>query len=269
MTWEAGRSKSTYLDGYRIAVCTARWGPRACNTSLCRRLIRKSCKGFLLPEYRQHVEDAGGGGAARQRPSKGLRNRPKLKIVGLGEGPQCRFGGLGRPGRDCLQSRAQAPDQFPVLRGEQRRRLWLDLERSIGENEVCVVDQLDERLRTLLQTRHCLQQLSAGGIVKLRLELSRARNIVQHALEHGYERLIVGMAKVMAVQAFQFGEVEAGGRPAYARQVESGDHLLGRKYFLVAVAPSKPYEVIAERGGQISHCAISIDAERAMAFRKL
>ena len=51
-----------------------------------------------------------------------------------------------------------------------------------------------------------------------------------------------------------------------AGQVEIGDHFLGRKYLLVAMAPSEPDQIIAQRRRQISEGAIGIDAERAVAF---
>ncbi len=72
----------------------------------------------------------------------------------------------------------------------------------------------------------------------------------------------------MAVEAFQLGEIEAGGRAADAWQVEGGDHFLGGKYLLVAVAPSEPDQVIAQRRRQVSHGAIGIHAQRPVALRE-
>ena len=74
------------------------------------------------------------------------------------------------------------------------------------------------------------------------------------------------LADVVAVQAFQLGEVEAGRRAADLRQVERGDHFLGGENFLIAMAPAEPHQVVAHGRGQIAHGAIGIDAERAMAL---
>ena len=51
-----------------------------------------------------------------------------------------------------------------------------------------------------------------------------------------------------------------------AGQVEIGDHLLGGKYLLVAMAPSEPDQIIAQRRRQISQRAVGIHAQRAMAL---
>jgi len=81
--------------------------------------------------------------------------------------------------------------------------------------------------------------------------------------------LIVGVADVVAVEVFELGEIEAGGGAADAGEVERGDHLLGRKDLLVAMAPAEPDQIVAECRGQITQGAVGIDAERAMALGEL
>ena len=61
------------------------------------------------------------------------------------------------------------------------------------------------------------------------------------------------MADVVAVEAFQLGEIEPRRRAADAGQVERGDHLLGGEYLLVAVAPSEPDQVIAQERPRRAH----------------
>ena len=60
-------------------------------------------------------------------------------------------------------------------------------------------------------------------------------------LVDGREQIGVGaLPDVMAVEAFQLGEIEARRRAADLRQVERRDHLLGGEDFLVAMAqPSR------------------------------
>ena len=56
-------------------------------------------------------------------------------------------------------------DQLAVLRRQQRRRLGIELQRPVGEDEVGAVDQLNQRLGALLQGRHGLEKLRARGVV--------------------------------------------------------------------------------------------------------
>ena len=93
-------------------------------------------------------------------------------------------------------------------------------------------------------------------------------NIIQHVFEHGHEGLIVGVADIMAVEVFQFGEVETGGGAADTAEIEGIDHFLRGKYLLVAMAPSEPDQVVAQRRRQIAEGAVGFDAQRPMAFRQ-
>ncbi len=76
-------------------------------------------------------------------------------------------------------------------------------------------------------------------------------------------------AHVVAVEAFELGEIEARRRAADLRQVEGRDHFLGREDFLIAVAPAEPHQIVAHRRRQIAHRPVGIDAERAVALGKL
>src|SRR6185437_17110847 len=57
---------------------------------------------------------------------------------------------------------------------------------------------------------------------------------------------------------------ETRGRSADLRQVERGDHFVGTEYFLLAVAPAEPHQVVAQCNGQVAHGAVGIDPERAV-----
>ena len=52
-------------------------------------------------------------------------------------------------------------------------------------------------------------------------------------------------------------------------EIEPVDHLRGRHDLVVAVAPAEPHEIVAQRGRQIAHLAVGLDAERAVALRQL
>jgi hypothetical protein len=73
----------------------------------------------------------------------------------------------------------------------------------------------------------------------------------------------------MAIEAFEFHEVETCRRPPDLREIECSDHLLRRENFLVAMCPAEPHKVVPHCGRQITHGPVGIDAERAVPFRQL
>ena len=106
-------------------------------------------------------------------------------------------------------------------------------------------------------------------LVELGRDLRAARQIGQ-GVDQRLEKLVVARrAHEMAVDVLELGEVEARGRAADRRQVERGDQLLGGEELLVAMAPAEPRQIIAQRGRQIAHRAIGVDAERAVALGEL
>src|SRR6201996_8397056 len=90
----------------------------------------------------------------------------------------------------------------------------------------------------------------------------------EYLLEHLYKGLIVGTADIVRVEISQLGEIEAGGGPADAGKVEGGNHFLRRENLLIAVAPSEPDQIIAQRRRQIAHGAVGVDAECAVTLGK-
>src|SRR6202451_4903680 len=87
---------------------------------------------------------------------------------------------------------------------------------------------------------------------------------------YGAEQSLVGRASnVMPVEVFELGEIETGRRAADLRQIKCGDHFFNRKYFLIAVTPAEPHQVVAQRRRQIAQGAVGINAESAMPLRKL
>ncbi len=102
-----------------------------------------------------------------------------------------------------------------------------------------------------------------------RSDLGTAGQIGQ-AVKQRVEQLVVRhRAHEMAVHILELDEIEARRRTADRRKIKSLDHLLSREEFLVAVAPTEPQEIVAQGVRQIAHRAIGVDAERAMALRKL
>ena len=110
--------------------------------------------------------------------------------------------------------------------------------------------------------------LRSAGVILL-AQLLPAGDVRQQLLERGDQIGVGGGADVMAVEIFQLGEIEARRRAADLRQIERGDHLLGREDLLVAMRPAEPDQIVAHRRRQIAHGAVGIDAERAVALGQL
>src|SRR4051794_6822267 len=90
-------------------------------------LVTEAGEAFLAAQYRQHVKDAGGGGASGQRDPERLGNGAQFEMIGLGKGPHRGFRGLRGPWRHRLERKAKFANQFPRFRRQQRRRLWIHL----------------------------------------------------------------------------------------------------------------------------------------------
>ena len=100
-------------------------------------------------------------------------------------------------------------------------------------------------------------------------DLGAVRQMRQQPVDRRQQVAVGARAHVVAVEAFQLGEIEARRRAADLRQVEGRDHLLGREDFLVAMAPAEPHQIVAHRRRQVAHGPVGIDAERAVALGKL
>ena len=100
-------------------------------------------------------------------------------------------------------------------------------------------------------------------------ESGRPRIALEPLGDERDQPVIVGSANIVAVEAVELGEVEAGRGAADGVDVEPLDRLLGREDLVVAVAPAEAQQIVAQRLGQIAQLAIGIDAERAVPFRQL
>ena len=73
----------------------------------------------------------------------------------------------------------------------------------------------------------------------------------------------------MGVDAVEPSRVEARRATVDVDDVEPLDRLLDRDDLLVAMAPAKAHQIIAQRLGQVAHLAIGLDPDRAVALRQL
>ena len=202
-----------------------------------------------------------------ERGAQRLGDAAELDPFALGKGADRLLGRLGGPGLDRSRGLPrQLAEQTAGFGREQRRGLVVEGERAVGKDEPGAVHQLDQRLGSLLQPRHGGEQLRAQLRRQLGGELGSAGDVREHALDLGQEIGIGRLAHVVAVEALELGEVEARRRASDLRQVERRDHLLGRKDFLVAMAPAEPHQIVAHGRRQIAHRPIGIDAERAVAL---
>src|SRR5689334_7092933 len=113
-------------------------------------LITQTRKRLFAAEHVQHVEDPGRRGFSRQRRAERLRHVAELAPGLLGKTPHRRFELLLHPGLDDLKARQKLRDHVARLGIEQFRRLLIELEGALGEEEGRVVEQLDESLGALL-----------------------------------------------------------------------------------------------------------------------
>ena len=100
-------------------------------------------------------------------------------------------------------------------------------------------------------------------------KLLRRLDLRRDGLDLRHQLLVRRVADINAVEVFELGEIEARGRAADGVEVEPLDGLLRRENLVVAMAPAEPREIIAHRGRQIAHGAVSLDAERAVPLGKL
>ena len=152
---------------------------------------------------------------------------------------------FGSPGLEVLKVRQEFGDHPPGFRGEKRRRLLVQMQRTVGVDVPGALDQLDQRLGPLLQSRHRRNEFPAQCRGHFGLEFFAGRDVGEQALDFIDQLRVRGLPDVMPVEVLELGEIETCGRAADVREVERRDHLLGRKDFLIAVAPSQPHEVIA------------------------
>src|SRR5262249_6062122 len=106
-------------------------------------LVLQSAEALAFPQHRQHVKYWRRGDAAGERRPQRLRYTAKLEPLAFGERAYRLLGGLGAPGLDCREFLGQIAEQCPRLGGEQARRLVVERERAIGEDEARAIQEFD------------------------------------------------------------------------------------------------------------------------------
>ena len=79
----------------------------------------------------------------------------------------------------------------------------------------------------------------------------------------------VHLAHIDAVQRLQLLEVEPRRAPVDVLDLEPADHLVEAHDLVVAMAPAEAHEVVLQRLRQIAQRTVGVDAECAVALRKL
>ena len=128
---------------------------------------------------------------------------------------------------------------------EQARGLVVERQRPVGIEKLRAFDQIEQRLCALLQAGHRGNQFGAQLRRQLGGKIAALRDMRQKALDVGDKLRVRAGADVMAVEAFQLGEIEPRRRASDLRQVKRGDHFLGRENLLVAMRPAEPHEIIS------------------------
>src|SRR5690348_2160592 len=142
---------------------------------------------------------------------------------------------------------------------EKRPSSGIHLERTLGKEKGSTVGELVKRVGARLELGHRPDQK--------RFLVARETKFRRDQLGQPY---IVRLADVMAVEVFEFLEVETRRRFADMVEVEPLDRLIAVDDFVVAVPPAQPEQIIVDRFGKHSKLvAIGIDTERSVALRKL
>src|SRR5205085_6813220 len=168
---------------------------------------------------------------------------------------------IGEFGGDLAQQRSRAvvENAFGFL---------VEWDWSIGPKKTRTVDDIEQRLGALFQARHGRKPLLSDRWRHLGRDFGAVGEMRQQPIDRFQQFGVAGLADVMSVEIFKFGKIKSRRRAADLRQIESRDHFLGGEYFLIAMAPAEAHQVIAQCGWQVTHRAIGIDAERAMALRQ-
>src|SRR4029077_18088496 len=124
----------------------------------------------------------------------------------------------------------------------------VEWDRPIGPEKARAVDDLEQRLGTLFQAWHGRKPLLSDGWRHLGGDLGAIGKMRQYALDRVEQFGVAGLADVMSIEIFKFGEIKSRRRAADLRQIEGRDHFLSREDFLIAMAPAQPHQVVAQRG---------------------
>ena len=102
-------------------------------------------------------------------------------------------------------------------------------------------------------------QLAALRVIELCQQRRSTFHMGEKSNEFIQQCIIVHVTDVMAVQVFQLGKIKTCRRFSNIAKFKPFHQLRRGEDFIVTMAPAQPRQIIAQRCGQVTHGAVSLD----------